>query len=196
MMTALFESRHRMDMMTWPLRVSQQLMTNQELYAHVDSGDGTVRLSPSTSHTLLQPIGTGARQHFVDSDDVEGVHSDSHVEGLLSGGLHDVLVGANSGSLESLGRELLVLVGDEVAAEGEVIDGSLLSSEIVDSDLGVRDTTVVSGLGEPAGQSSSTRPQSRSEVLTKRRGSVKCHLCKLTACSCSIGSSERDVDPF
>jgi hypothetical protein len=77
------------------------------------------------------------------------------VEGLLSGGLHDVLVGANSGSLESLRRELLVLVGDEVAAEGEVIDGSLLSSEVVDSDLGVRDTTVVSGLGEPASQSSS-----------------------------------------
>ena len=156
-MTALFESRHRMNMMTWQLRVSNGSARKEDVHSHVDSGDGTVRLSPSTSHTLLQPIGTGARQHFVDSDDVEGVHSDSHVEGLLSGGLHDVLVGANSGSLESLRRELLVLVRDKVAAEGEVIDGSLLSSEIVDSDLGVRNTTVVSGLGEPARELRSRR---------------------------------------
>lgn len=117
--------------------------------SHVDSGDGTVWLTPSTSHTLLQPIGTGTRQHFVDSDNVEGVDSDSHVEGLFTGSLDDVLVGANSGSLESLGRELLVLVGNEMAAEGEVIDGGLLSTEIVDSDLWVGNTTVVSRLGEP-----------------------------------------------
>jgi hypothetical protein len=80
---------------------------------------------------------------------VEGVDSDSHVEGLLSGSLHDVLVGADTSGLESLGRKLLILVRDKVAAEGEVIDGSLLSTKIVDSDLGVGDTTVVSGLGEP-----------------------------------------------
>ena len=81
------------------------------------------------------PIGSGARQGLVASDDVEGVNSDPQVEGVLSGGLDDVLVGTNSSSLEGLGGDLLVLVGDEVAAEGEVVDGGLLSSKIEDSDL-------------------------------------------------------------
>lgn len=39
----------------------------------VDTGDGAVRLSPSTTHTGLKTIGTSARQHLVDTDDVEGV---------------------------------------------------------------------------------------------------------------------------
>jgi hypothetical protein len=80
---------------------------------------------------------------------VEGVDTDTHVERLLSGRLDDVLVGANTGGLESLRGELLVLVRDEVAAEGEVIDGSPLAAQVVDPDLGVGDTTVVPRLGEP-----------------------------------------------
>ena len=71
------------------------------------------------------------------------------MESLLSGSLDNVLVGANTSGLEGFRRKLLVLVGDEVAAEREVIDGSLLTTEIEDSDLGVGDTTVVSGFGEP-----------------------------------------------
>lgn len=82
-----------------------------------------------------EPIGSGTGQGLVASDDVEGVNSDPQVESVLSGGLDDVLVGTNSGGLEGLGGDLLVLVGDEVAAEGEVVDGSLLSSKIEDSDL-------------------------------------------------------------
>ena len=35
---------------------------------------------------------------------------------------------------------LLVLVGQQVDAEGEFLDASLLLAEIVDADLGVRDT--------------------------------------------------------
>lgn len=80
---------------------------------------------------------------------MEGVDTDTHVERLLSGRLDDVLVGANTGGLEGLRGELLVLVRDEVAAEGEVIDGSLLAAQVVDPDLGVGDTTVVPRLGEP-----------------------------------------------
>lgn len=106
-------------------------------YAHVDSSDTTVRLSPSTSHTLLKPIGSGTGQHLVDSDDVEGVGPDPQVERVLSGSLDDVLVAANTGSLQSLGGDLLVLVRDQVGAEGEVIDGSPLSAQVEDSDLGV-----------------------------------------------------------
>lgn len=118
--------------------------------SHVDSGDTAVRLAPSASHTLLQPIGTSAGQHLVDSDNVEGVNSDTHVERLLAGRLHNVLVGANSGRLESLRRQLLVLVRHQVAAEGEVVNGRLLSAKVIDSDLGIGDTSVVPRLGEPA----------------------------------------------
>jgi hypothetical protein len=66
------------------------------------------------------------------------------VESFLSGSLDDVLVGANSGSLKSLRGQLLVLVGNEMTTEGEVIDVGPLSSQVEDSNLGVGDTTVVS----------------------------------------------------
>ena len=75
-------------------------------------------LSPGTAHSSLKPIGSGAGQHLVDADDVEGVDTDTEMERVLARGLDDVLVGANTGGLEGLGRELLVLVGNQVAAEG------------------------------------------------------------------------------
>lgn len=50
------------------------------------------------------------------ADDVVGVGADAEMERVLAGGLDDVLVGANTGGLERLGRELLELVGNEVAA--------------------------------------------------------------------------------
>ena len=65
--------------------------------ANVDTGDKTVGLAPGTTHTGLQSIGTGTRQHLVDTDDVEGVGTDAEVETFLSGVLHEVLVGANTG---------------------------------------------------------------------------------------------------
>lgn len=54
----------------------------------------------------------------------------------------DVLVGANTGSLEGLGGDLLILVGDEVDAERELVDVGLLATEIEDANLGVGYTTV------------------------------------------------------
>lgn len=59
----------------------------------------------------------------------------------------DVLVGANTGSLESLGAQLFVLVGNEVDAERELIDTSTLAAKVEDSDLGVGNTTVEARLG-------------------------------------------------
>ena len=112
---------------------------------NVDSRDHSVGLSPRSSHSSLKSIGSGTGQHLVDSDGVEGVHSDSEMEGILSGGLDDVLVGANSGGLESFRGELLVLVGNcarssapskassdarrtQVTTEREIVNGRLLSS--------------------------------------------------------------------
>lgn len=115
--------------------------------ANVDTSDRAVRLAPGTTHTGLQSIGTGAGQHLVDTDDVEGVGADAQVETLLTTVLDEVLVGANTGSLEGLGAQLLILVGDEMDAEREVIDVRLLSAKIKDADLGVGDTTVEPRLG-------------------------------------------------
>lgn len=116
--------------------------------ANVDTGGKTGGLTPGTSHTLGESIGTSTRQHLVDSQHVEGVGSDSHVEGLSSRHLGDVLVGTDSGSLKSLGRQLLSLVGNEMDTQREVVDVSSLSAQIVDSDLGVGHGSVVSRLGE------------------------------------------------
>lgn len=114
---------------------------------NVDTGNSAVGLAPGTTHTSLQSIGTSARQHLVDTDDVEGVGADTEVETLLTGVLDEVLVGANTGGLEGLGAQLLILVGDEVDAEREVVDVGALSAQIEDADLGVGDTTVEPRLG-------------------------------------------------
>lgn len=69
------------------------------------------------------------------------------MEALLAGVLDKVLVGANTGGLEGLGAQLLILVGDEVDAQREVVDGGALAAQVEDADLGVRDTTVEPRLG-------------------------------------------------
>ena len=58
-----------------------------------------------------------------------------------------VLVCANTGGLEGLRAQLLILVGDQVDAEGEFVDVGTLAAEIEDADLGVGHTTVEAGLG-------------------------------------------------
>jgi len=118
----------------------------QDDLANVDTGDSSVGLTPSTTHTGLETIGSGTGQHLVDADDVEWMASDTHVETVLSGNLDEVLVGADTGGFESLGAQLFVLIGNKVNAEWEVIDTGTLPSEIEDTDLWVWDTTVEAGL--------------------------------------------------
>ncbi len=62
----------------------------QDDLTDVDTGNGSVWLSPSTSHTSLQSIGTSARQHLVDTDNVVWVSADTEMEGFLSGSLDHV----------------------------------------------------------------------------------------------------------
>lgn len=109
---------------------------------NVDTGNSAVGLTPGTTHTSLQSIGTGARQHLVDTDDMVRVGADAEMETFLSGDLDEVLVGADTGGFKGLGAQLLVLVGDHVDAEREVIDGGTLAAKIEDADLGVGDTAV------------------------------------------------------
>lgn len=115
--------------------------------ADVDTSDEAVGLAECSTHTRLQSIGTSARQHLVDADDMVRVDTDTEMETFLSGDLDEVLVGANAGGLESLGGQLLVLVGDEVDAEREVVYIGLLATEVEDANLGIRYTTVEPALG-------------------------------------------------
>jgi hypothetical protein len=84
---------------------------------------------------LNVPIRTSTRQHFVDTKDVERVHTNPQVERVFASGLCYILVGADTGSLERFARELLILIGDKVTTEGELIDRSTLPAEVKDTDL-------------------------------------------------------------
>lgn len=54
----------------------------------------------------------------------------------------NILVRADTGSLESFRRQLLVLVGDHVDAEGKFIDIGTLAAQIEDANFGIGDTAV------------------------------------------------------
>lgn len=119
----------------------------QDDLADVDTRNETVGLAESTAHTRLQSIRTSARQHLVDTDYMVRVGADAEMETFLSGDFDEVLVGANTGGFESLGGDLLVLVRDQVDAEGKLVDVGTLAAEIEDADLGVGHTTVEARLG-------------------------------------------------
>ena len=57
------------------------------------------------------------------------------------------LVATDACSLQSLGGQLLVLIGNKVNAQRELVDAGLLATEIVDPDLGIGDTTAEPRLG-------------------------------------------------
>ena len=69
--------------------------------SNVDSGCFTERLSESTSHTLLKSIGSSARKHLVDSENVPWVNSHSHVESVFTCFVLHVLVASNTSSFQS-----------------------------------------------------------------------------------------------
>lgn len=68
------------------------------------------------------------------------------MERLSTGLVGDVSVSTDTGGFKSLGGQLLQLVGHQVDTQWELVDGGLLSTQVVDSDLSVWDTSVVSGL--------------------------------------------------
>ena len=61
---------------------------------NVDTGDGAVGFAESTTHTGLESIGSGARQHLVDTDDVVRVGAHAEMETFLSCDLDEVPAGA------------------------------------------------------------------------------------------------------
>lgn len=62
----------------------------EEDLADVDTSDSAVWLAEGTTHSGLQSVGTSARQHFVDADDVIWVSAHAEMEAFLSGDLDEV----------------------------------------------------------------------------------------------------------
>ena len=56
---------------------------------HDHSASNCEENSPDGLHIL--PISSGARQHLVDAVDVEGVGTDTNMEGVLAAVLHQIL---------------------------------------------------------------------------------------------------------
>jgi len=114
----------------------------------LDSGDLTDRLTEGASHTGLKSISTGAGKHFVNSDNVPRVDSASQMETFLTALLDQVLVGGNTGSFHGFGGDLFLFEGDEMDRVREFFNLSSLLTSIVNSDSGIGDTSVITGLGE------------------------------------------------
>ncbi len=66
---------------------------------------------------------------------MEGMHTDTEMERILSAGLGDVFVGADTGSFQCFRGELFIFIGDEVAAEGEVVNGGTFPTKVENADL-------------------------------------------------------------
>ena len=124
---------------TWKGSNGHEDLTN------VDSCRFTEWLTPSVSHTLLESISTSAGKHLVDSDCVPWMDSGSHVEVFFTNVLGHVLVACNTGSFESFGGNLFLFVANQMDAGWEIVMSCLLSSNIVDSELWIWDTSVESG---------------------------------------------------
>jgi len=113
---------------------------------NADASGLDVGLTESTSHTLLESIGTSAGQHLVDTDSVPGVDTDTHVEGVLGGLCNHVLVGSNTGGLKRFRTDHFLFLRDEMDTAREVVPLRLLLATVVKTNLGVGHTTVVARL--------------------------------------------------
>ena len=78
-----------------------------ENLSNLDPGGGAMSLAEGASHSSLEPIGSGTGQHFVDAENMEGVNTDPDVETFLAAVLDEILVAADTASLQSLGGQLL-----------------------------------------------------------------------------------------
>lgn len=72
----------------------------QQNLSNGHAGTQALRLAKGTTHACLKSISSSTRKHLVDTQDMEGVHPDSQVEGILSSILDHVLVGSNTGCFQ------------------------------------------------------------------------------------------------
>lgn len=87
------------------------------------------------------PISSGARQHLIDANNVEWMHTHADMELILAAVLDQVFVAANTSGFKGFRAQLFILVRHQVHTEWKIFDGSLLAAQIEDTDLRVWDTT-------------------------------------------------------
>ena len=61
--------------------------------ANIHASNSSVGLAPRTTHSSLQSIGTGTRQHLVDADNVVRVGADTEMETFFAGDFDEIPVG-------------------------------------------------------------------------------------------------------
>jgi hypothetical protein len=81
----------------------------EENLANADTSAGAVRFSVSATHTSLKSISTGTGKHFVDTEDVVWVDTNTQVEEILSCKLCAIFVGSDTGGLQGFRGDLLIL---------------------------------------------------------------------------------------
>lgn len=84
-----------------------------------DLSDGHARgdadgLAVRVSHARREAIGTGATQHLVRADDVEGMDAHANVIRVLPHGVREMLVDGDAARLKGLARYLLLLVAYQI----------------------------------------------------------------------------------
>merc|ERR1711921_22224 len=66
--------------------------------SNLDTGHKTLGFTVCSSHSSLKPISSGTTQHFVDSDNMEWMASNPHVESIFTTGFDHVFVGTDTSS--------------------------------------------------------------------------------------------------
>jgi len=108
---------------------------------NLDASGKTVWLTPGTTHTGLETISTGARKHLVNTQNVVWVSAHAKVEGILTALGGHVLVHNNTGSFESLRRELFELTRAQMDARRELLIVSITTANVENANLWLRNTT-------------------------------------------------------
>jgi len=128
------------------LQVTRLSSDGHQNLTNLDTSTGSLWLTESTSHTSLKSISTSARQHLVDTQDVERMSSDSQMESVLTSIVDHVLVACNTSSFKSFGGNLFLFSRKHMNTDWEFSHISSLVTDVVNSDLWIRDTTAISGL--------------------------------------------------
>ncbi len=66
---------------------------------------------------------------------MERVHANPEMKRILASNFRDILVGADSGCLQRFTGKLLILIGNKVAAEREVINRCALTPKVENTNL-------------------------------------------------------------
>jgi hypothetical protein len=106
-----------------------------------------MRLTEGSSHTSLEPIGTGTGQHFIDTGNVPRVHTASHMEGIFTCLFGHVLVGGDTGCFQGVGGNLFFLPRDHMDGLREFIANGFLTADVIGTDFGLGNTSVITRFG-------------------------------------------------